>query len=324
MDSSEYRKQYTEQLESQTEGQPGYHEFLNKSNSLSQRLEALAGRTKSFSEADLAGAINIIRDRSEEPALRASALKAIGKDLGNQEESIDLLLELLKDKAQPREVRLAVLQVLQMLAFISPLFLSKRPEFLAALRSIVEDSDATVRQAAIEILAMQKDEYVQRRLNEGLDDPSKALVSPEKAVQLLGQDVHAELYPRLRDIVQNPPNSAAREEAVRVLGGDPESKELLVNLLRDKGEDVKIRTLSAAALQSVDSSEFTEQAKQIVIDNTENEDLRITGLTGLAHFEDQRSLLPDREFMEGLERIRNESTSERLKEAVDRYLNRTR
>jgi uncharacterized protein (UPF0147 family) len=324
MDSSEHRKQYTEQLQRQTERQPGYHEFLNKSNSLSQRLEALASSAKSLTEDELANAIKIIHDQEEEPELRVSALRAIGRDIGNREESIDLLLELLKDKAQPREVRLAALQVLQMLAFVSPLFMSKRPEFLAALRSIVDDPDTKISQAAIEILALEKDEYVQRRLNEGLDDPSKALVSPEKAIQLLGQDVHAELYPRLREIVQNAPSPAAREEAVRVLAGDPESQELLVNLLRDKEEDLKIRTLSAVALQSLDPAEFTEQAKQIVIDDTEDESLRLTGLTGLTHFENQPSLIPDREFIESLERLRDESTSDQLKEAADRYLNRTK
>ena len=324
MDPSEYRKQVTEELQRQTENQPGYHEFLDKSNSLSQRQQALAAGTKSLTEAEFDNTINIIRDPDEEPQLRASALKAIGRDIGNRDESINLLLELLKDKTEPREVRIAALQILQMLAFISPLFMSKRPEFLAALRSIVEDPDTTIRQAAIEILALEKDEYVQRRLNEGLDDPSKALVSPEKAVQLLGQDVHAELYPRLREIIQNPPSPAAREEAVRLLAGDPESRELLVNLVRDKDEELKVRTLSAAALQSLDPVEFTEQAKQIVLDDTEDVDLRLTGLTGLTHFGDQPSLIPDLEFMEGLERLRSESTSDQLKEAIDRYLNRTK
>lgn len=324
MDPSEYRRQYAEELQRQTENQPGSREFLNRSNSLSQRLEALAGRAQPLPGEDLANAIQLIRDPAAEPALRASALSAIGRDMGNREEWINVLLELLKDPAQPREVRLEALKVLQMLAFISPLFLSKRPEFLAALRSIVEDPDPAVRQAAIEVLAMEKDEYVQRRLNEGLDDPSRALVSPEKAIQLLGQDVHAELYPRLREIIQNPPSPAAREEAVRLLAGDPESRELLVNLMRDKEEGLGIRSLSAAALQSVDPVEFTEQAKEIVLDDAEHEDLRITGLTGLTHFEDRRSLLPDREFIESLERLRSESASSPLKEAVDRYLNRTK
>ena len=324
IDPSEYRRQYAEELQRQTQSQPGDHEFLNRADSLSQQLEALAGSSQPLPEEDLANAIRLIRDPAGEPALRASALRAIGPDMGNREESIDALLDLLKDQTQPREVRLGALKVLQMLAFISPLFLSKRPAFLAALRSIVEDADAAVRQAVIEVLALEKDEYVQRRLNEGLDDPSRALVSPEKAIQLLGQDVHAELYPRLREMIQNPPSPAAREEAVRLLAGDPESRELLVNLMRDKEEGLGIRSLSAAALQSVDPLEFTEQAKKIVLDDAEEEELRITGLTGLTHFEDRPSWAPDREFIEGLERLRSESASEPLKEAVDRYLNRTK
>ena len=320
MDPSEYRKQYTEELKRQTEKQPGYHEFLNRSNSLSQRLEALAGSTKSLTEEELANTINIIRDQEEEPELRVLALKAIGRDIGNRDESINLLLELLKEKTESREVRMAALQVLQMLSFISPLFMSKRPEFLAALRSIVDDPDSKIRQAAIEILALEKDEYVQRRLNEGLDDPSKALVNPAKAIQLLGQDVHAELYPRLREIVQNPPSPAAKEEAVRLLVGDPESKELLIELLRNKEEKLKIRTLSAVALQSLDPTEFTEQAKQIVLDNAEDHRLRLTGLNGLTHFADRPSLSGDPEFHEGLERLRKKSTSKQLKNAAARYL----
>lgn len=324
MDASEYRNQYLEELKRRAERQSGSREFLDKSMSLSQRLEALTATPKSRTEDELAEAINLIRDSEEEPELRASALKAIGQDVGTRDESIDVVLGILKDPAQLRELRMAALQVLQMLAFTSLLFMSKRPEFLATLRSIVDDPDATVRQAAIEILALEKDEYVQRRLNEGLDDPSKALVSPEKAIQLLGQDVHAELYPRLREIVQNPPSPAAREEAVRLLAGDPESKELLVELMRNKGEELKLRTLSAVALQALDPSEFTDQAKQIVIDDSENDRLRLTGLNGLTHFADRPSLIPDREFDEALERLRQESSSDEFKDAVDRYLNRTK
>ena len=324
MDPSEYRRQYAEQLQRQAESQPGSQEFLDKSSSPSRRLELLAGRAQPLPEQELADAIDLIRDPGQDPALRASALRAIGKDMGQREESIDTLLDLLKDQTQPAEVRLAALKVLQMLAFISPLFLAKRPAFLATLRSIVDDPDAAVRQAAIEVLAMEKDEYVQRRLLEGLDDPSRALVSPEKAIQSLGQDAHAELYPRLREIVRNPPNPAAREEAVRLLAADPESRELLVGLMRDKGESLNIRSLSAAALQSVDPVEFTQQAKQVVLDNAEDDDLRITGLTGLTHFEDRASWAPDLDFLEGLERLKRESASDPLKEAVDKYLDRAK
>jgi hypothetical protein len=125
-------------------------------------------------------------------------------------------------------------------------------------------------------------------------------------------------------MVQNPPSAHTREEAIRLLAGDPESKNLLVELLRNKGEESKIRTLSAVALQSLDPTEFSAQAKQIVMDDSEEESLRLTGLNGLTYFGDRQSLIPDREFSEALERLRNESASVQLRDAADRYLNQTR
>jgi HEAT repeat protein len=299
---------------------------LNKANTSDQRVEGLlAGSTRPLSEEEVASAIAVIRDPGEDAVLRASTFRVVCRELGYQEESIDLLLQLLKDPAQPREVRIAALQAMQMLAFVSPLFMTKRPDFLAALRSIVDDPDTVVRQAAIEVLSLEKDEYVQRRLNEGLDDPSKALVSPEKAIQLLGQDVHAELYPRLRAIVQNPPNAAAREEAVRLMAGDPESGPLLASLMTDKAEDVKIRTLSAVSLRVLDPDGFTEQAKQIVLDNTEQDALRLTGLNGLTHFEETPSLIgADPVFEQGLQELMASSPSSELREAAARYFERKR
>ena len=320
MEPSEYRKQYTEELKRHAESRPSIQEFFDKSKPVAQRLAALQGSSKPLTDDELAQTIGIIRDPAEEPELRASALRAIGPDMGNRDDSLNLLLGLLRDRAQPGAVRMAALQVLQTLAIISPLFMSKRPDYFATLRSNVDDPDTVLRQAVIEILALEKDEYVQRRLLEGLDDASKALVSPEKAVQLLGHDVHAELYPRLREIVQNPSNPQVREEAVRLLAGDPDSKELLVNLMRNKDEDPKIRTLSAVALQTLDPAAFADQAKQIVIDDTEHDQLRVTGLTGLTHFADRASLRGDPTFDERLKEIRDTSASPQLRSAADKHL----
>src|SRR5437588_393232 len=65
----------------------------------------------------------------------------------------------------------------------------RRPDYLEALRTVVDDPDPEVRRRAIGVLARQKDEYAQRRLIEGLRDPSKALIPPAKAIQYLGYDV---------------------------------------------------------------------------------------------------------------------------------------
>jgi hypothetical protein len=67
------------------------------------------------------------------------------------------------------------------------------------------------------ILAREKDGFAQQRLLEGLEDPEKALVPPEKAPQLLSYDVHAAAYPMARQIVSRPP-SVARAQALVARG----------------------------------------------------------------------------------------------------------
>ena len=119
-------------------------------------------------------------------------------------------------------------------------------------------------QRVLGILAREKDGYAQKRLLEGLQDPSKALVPPEKALQLLSYDVHAEAYPVAREIVKEPPNPEAKREALRLLSADANSAPVFEKLLRDKEEDRDIRQISAAALQAVKPKRFQEQAREIV------------------------------------------------------------
>ena len=57
-----------------------------------------------------------------------------------------------------------------------------------------DDPDPELRQRVLGILMREKDGYAQKKLLEGLKNPAKALLPPEKALQLLSYDVHAEAY----------------------------------------------------------------------------------------------------------------------------------
>src|SRR4030095_4766047 len=104
------------------------------------------------------------------------------------------VLDVLRNKAEPTPVRLAALQTLQTASFSSAAFPSFRGDYLAALRKETQDPDPELRQRVLGILAREKDGFTQKKLLEGLQDPEKALVPPEKALQLLSYDVHAETY----------------------------------------------------------------------------------------------------------------------------------
>jgi HEAT repeat protein len=302
---------------------------LDKSKSVPERLDALES-TSGMKEQDVVyDLLNLVRNKDEDLQLRISALDGISIEIGENHDFIDVVLGLAGDESEPPLLRRAALRVLQQGSFRTTLFQPKRPEYLAVLREIVDDKDAQLRLLAIGVLAAEKDEYVQRRLIEGLKDPAIALVPPEKALEFLGYDVHGDYYPLLREIIENPPNLAAKREAVRLLSSDATSTDLLVRLLRDKNEDEEVRKTSTIALQSLAPAEFEEQAKQIVLDNSEDDDLRAISISALDYFGDKESLSRDEKFNQQIEQLSSRSQSAELERApselelaADRFINR--
>ena len=127
-------------------------------------------------------------------------------------------------------------------------FESCRGDYIATLRKVADDPDPELRQRVLGLLAREKDGFAQKKLLEGLQDPDKALVPPEKALQLLSYDVHADAYAAARDIVKKPPNEMARREALRLLAADATAAPMFEKLMRDKNELREIRQISASAL----------------------------------------------------------------------------
>lgn len=322
MDASEYRKQYEEQLERVAEQREGYRAFADKSMPLDERRMALESAGVLRDEDEVTEAIDIIRDREEDAELSAAALRSISMEVGKRHDLLDLVIGLLRDSGEPGVVRRTALQVLKQSSFRASVFNPKRPEYLAALRTVIDDQDASLRQQALETLAQEKDEYAQRRLLEGLTDPSEALIPPENAVQLLGYDIHAGHYPILREMVQDPPSPEAKQEAVRLLAADPTSKELLADLLRDKGESREVRNISASGLRSLAPVEFEQQAREIVLDDDEHDDLQATAIDALTLFADQEVLSQDTELSERIEQLREQSPSEKVVRTADKFISR--
>lgn len=320
MDVSDYRKHYAAQLEQAAEQRTSFRDLLAESTSAEKRRPALGDAAGAGDDGDLVAALVVLGDKDQDVQLRVSALRAIGMDIDERPELIDRLLDLVRDDTEPAALRKAALTLLQQISFRMVAFPGKRPAYLAALRSIVDDKDAELRQRVIGILAREKDEYVQRLLLEGLEHRSKALVSPAKAIQFLGYDVHAEYFPLLRQIVERPPSRAAKGEAVRLLAADPSSKDLLTEILTDKSESPEVRSVSAIALQSLDPDRFEEQARRIVLDVDEDEQLRATSLSALTLFANPAASAEDAVFTRRVEELRETSASPQLKRATTSYV----
>jgi len=245
-----------------------------------------------------------VATNQKKPALeRARAFVEAPLAVCESDENLQASLNVLRDPKQPIKVRLAVLQSLQAASFSVIEFESCREDYFATLRELIDDPNDELRQRALGILAREKDGYVQKRLLEGLEDPDKALVSPEKALQLLSYDVHAEAYPVARAIVNKPPNPEAKREALRLLSADASSAPVFEKLLRDKNEERDIRQLSAAALQAVRPEKFAQQARELLLDKNEYDDIQATALTALTQFGDEKKVAQDEMLMKRVDQL---------------------
>ena len=179
MDTPEHRRQYTERIERAAEEQrEGLRDFSDRSSPAEERQSALRRAVALRGQDEVAEAVDVILDREEDPTLRASALRAIGIEVGKSHDLIDMVIGLLRDGDEPEMVRQAALRTLQQSSFRAATFNPKMPEYTDALRTVIDDPEDSLREQALEILAQGKDEYAQRRLLESLEDPSQALVSP--------------------------------------------------------------------------------------------------------------------------------------------------
>ena len=203
------------------------------------------------------------------------------------DENLQSLLKVLRDTNEPKQVRYAALQSLQAASFSVVTFEPCRNDYIAALRDVADDPDPELRQRVLGILAREKDAYAQQKLLDGLKDPRKALVPPEKALQLLSYDVHAEAYSVARAMVNNPPNPTAKREALRLLAADTASAPIFEKVLRDKNEISENRQISAAALQAIEPAKFKQHAREIVLDPSEYKEIQATSLTALTQFGDK-------------------------------------
>jgi hypothetical protein len=228
----------------------------------------------------------------------------------------------LRDREEPSIVRLAALRALAALDFLGPRFAPFRADYKQALRDVAPDPDQEVRANALELLAIDKDPYVQELLVRGLRQPNDALVPEAKAIQLLGYDDHAgnaQLVRRIYNRAEGP----AREEALRFLATDPNSQRLFTRLLKDKSEQRSIRRLSASALQSLNPDAFERIALKIVADEDDDVEVRATTLAALTHGREVREKPVDPKLVDAVQKINQTTRSRAMRSAIRRFLQST-
>jgi hypothetical protein len=257
------------------------------------------------------------------PAARAQAIKAAPVEPDNLGPRVDELLATLRDPEEPAAVRVAALDALAALDFLGPRFAPFRAEYKQALRDVVAEAKGALLVSALELLAMDKDPFAQDLLVRGLENPEEAVVPEPKALQFLGYDDHADVVPLARKVLRRATTDAAREEAVRVLATDPQSRALLTRLLKDKSEKSNVRRISASGLQSLDPDAFERAAQKIVADETDYDEIRATSLAALAHGREARDKPADPKFVDTVQKLSQKTRSRAMRSSIQRFLRST-
>ena len=267
-------------------------------------------------------AVSIAMNERNTAKQRVAALAAAPLAAFENDKDLAAVLNILRNKDEPIAVRLGALESLQAASFSVDTFAPYRGDYLATLRKIVDDPDPELRQRVLGLLMREHDGSAQEKLLEGLKNPDKALVPPEKALQLLSYDVHAEAYLVARDIIKKPPNDDARREALRLLAADPSSAPLFEKLLRDKNELREIRQISASALNALKPDRLKEHAREILLDKSDYDDIKATSLTALEQFGDDAALGKDKALLKSVDRLSTGQATAKYKQSAKRFLSK--
>jgi hypothetical protein len=264
-------------------------------------------------------AMSIATNASNTVKQRIAAMAAAPLAVCESEKDLQAMLKILSDQSEPIAVRLAALQSLGAAAFSVSSFASCRADYIATLRKVADDPDPELRQRVLGILMREKDGYAQKKLLEGLKNPAKALLPPEKALQLLSYDIHAEAYSAARDILKKPPNDEAKREALRLLAADAKATPIFEKVLLDKKELRENRQIAASALHALHPEKLQKQARKILLDKSDYDDIKATSLTALEQFGDG-SFGQDKALLKSIDRLGAGKAPARYKQSARRFL----
>jgi hypothetical protein len=266
-------------------------------------------------------AFSIATNKQKTVPERVAALAQTPLAVCDSDDNLQAVLAVLRDVNEPIDVRMAAIQSLQAASFSVVAFESSRGDYRATLRRVAQDANPELRQRALGLLARQKDGFAQKKLLEGLRNPEKALVPPEKALQLLSYDVHAGAYKAARAVLDNPPNPTAKREALRLLATDATAAPMFEKIMLDKNELRENRQISASALHALDPEKLQALARNIVLDSDDYDDIKATSLTALAQLGDNSTIAVDKTLRESVDRMKTRGSAI-LQQSASQFLSK--
>ncbi len=261
-----------------------------KQDAFESELAATASASRVASsdevEDDAEPLLTVLGDKTLPADTRVDAMWRMSARITRRDQDIEALLALVQDGDDDSAVRSTALQLLASAAFQVARFAPHEQAYEQALRNLVSDDDDSVREAAVDTLAVRHDPEVQQILLAGLQGDGPLPVSKERAILLLGEDDHLDNLPLLEELFADGSDDM-RQEAVRLMSAYPAARETLERVLRDQDEATQVRQQSAASLRNVAPDVFDDVAKEIVSDSSDYEEIRTISRLSLEHLGDE-------------------------------------
>lgn len=230
-------------------------------------------------------------------------------------DSAAALLDILEDETVSSAARLAALRKLAGAEFRPHRFEPFAARFVDIQRKLATHKDRDLRMTVLEHLALASDRVAQKLLREGLLGQRKPLAPTAKAIQFLAQDDHASARALFRDLARSG-KGQVKEEALRALAGDKRSADLLESVAADRSEKPQVRQVAAMSLKEASPSRFAKLARQLALDDSDDDTVRAAAVSGLAYSPAGAGLIGNAKFAKDLEAAGSATKSRALKESI--------
>ncbi len=302
--------------------------FLDGTQSDEARLAAIKPYRSVFEPRHVQAFERTARNEREGSPIRAAALERLSAHLNRNPALVEQILLWLGNPETPPELRRACLEHASSLSFSSLGMGPFRDRIMATMRGLTRDADATYREAAFSALCAAGDGASQKLLLEGLENPERALVPPERAVAILALDLHGDFYPTLNRIMLQPPNQATRVACIRVLGGYAPARETIVGYLQDPESAEDVRLAAVAALHANAPERLAGYALPVVADENAPSKVRAYAISAESRRRAGQNLhgigpANADDFDALVRKLAQESRSADVREAAAAYLRRT-
>ena len=252
--------------------------FLNSRNDVNTRVAALSKYPFIYDQLQIQKMRELVLDKAVNPLLRSTGLSKLINLLPDDDELTNNVFKWVEDRTVVKELRNEALNTIRILSFSGFAMSGKNQQFLTTARNLTSDPDVKFRRFAFDYLMAHGDSFAQGLLIKQLENKKTDLLPTVDILRLLSLNPHGDFLPTVFTVFKSAPNKESKIEAMAILGNYLPAKDMIVSILKNKKETNDTRVAALGILNSSYPDEFSKFTQNILTDETEPENLRVTAV----------------------------------------------